>query len=526
MKAQRLYDLATSDTAVPLTFDVYLAFYCLHPEISTEVPQRDWNNKYIKNQKVILLDECQDHNPRTIRWVLQQLEYCGVIAVGDDHQGIYRFRGARSFFETIYTKGHAPTFKYALTESFRFGNGVAELANAVLRRKEVRKTCRGRSSAAKSRVFLSERAAASAPDFDAHEVAFIHRTNKGVFDRVLEVINLACPLVSPTSTCVIAKNVKEELLRTCNLIKSMIVWCETGKGADHNSREWSDDFTAEPAKRSRLDFLIKRAEDESDNRLATSAAIVAQFWDAQQWLTDKVADKVAGISAMDEYDLNHRAACASAADEIPQSIQRYAKYNSIHELVEGITKFVTGCPESSVGELCEVMEFMTVHKSKGREFNTVVIGDDLKVPHDISKAFEELYKRSSDTGAMRSYASNRNEELNLLYVAITRSKQNIVLPNIQPTQRADALSDTPSLKEFLRREGDLSQASKIGRVIYRHSTEFKCMFCRSWIRALEVRGEQLLKLCLNCCNLDNNNIFLQPAVCELLEQAQAAEGVA
>ncbi|MBF0235702.1 MAG: ATP-dependent helicase [Desulfamplus sp.] len=73
----------------------------------------------------ILLDEAQDTNPVTANIVLSQP--CPKILVGDPHQQIYSFRGARDAMQEI-----TATSTMYLTHSFRFGSNIAELANKIL----------------------------------------------------------------------------------------------------------------------------------------------------------------------------------------------------------------------------------------------------------------------------------------------------------------------------------------------------------------------------------------------------------
>eukprot|EP01047_Picozoa_sp_COSAG01_P029360 COSAG01_NODE_2012_length_8655_cov_3.344086_3_plen_762_part_00 len=77
----------------------------------------------------LLVDEVQDLNPCQLDWFCQQ-HRCGTHAffVGDMAQQIYSFRGAKS----------GPLLEYpdardlALTQSFRFGENIAKIANIVL----------------------------------------------------------------------------------------------------------------------------------------------------------------------------------------------------------------------------------------------------------------------------------------------------------------------------------------------------------------------------------------------------------
>jgi superfamily I DNA/RNA helicase len=65
--------------------------------------------------------------------------------------------------------------------------------------------------------------------------------------------------------------------------------------------------------------------------------------------------------------------------------------------------------------------FSTVHRCKGMEYDTVQIVDDFVTEGDIEKFATDIEKYGT------SYAK-LNEEINLLYVAITRTKNSIYIP--------------------------------------------------------------------------------------------------
>lgn len=104
-----------ADDQFPATHDTYLKLYQLSdPNLS-------------ERYQTILFDEAQDANPVTSSIVLKQR--CRQIFVGDEHQQIYRFRGANS---AMRHPSLAHTDHLYLTHSFRFGKTVAFVANALL----------------------------------------------------------------------------------------------------------------------------------------------------------------------------------------------------------------------------------------------------------------------------------------------------------------------------------------------------------------------------------------------------------
>ena len=74
----------------------------------------------------ILFDEAQDSDPLMLGILLQQ-KRAQVIYVGDPHQQIYQWRGAVNAMQKL------PLAETRLTQSFRFGEEVADLANVFLR---------------------------------------------------------------------------------------------------------------------------------------------------------------------------------------------------------------------------------------------------------------------------------------------------------------------------------------------------------------------------------------------------------
>ena len=100
------------ETDIPLGHDGYLKIWALQqPQISAEF---------------ILVDEAQDTNPVVLE-VLEK-QNAQLVLVGDRHQQIYEWRGAINAMEKLPV-AHSTN----LTLSFRFGEEIAEAANAILK---------------------------------------------------------------------------------------------------------------------------------------------------------------------------------------------------------------------------------------------------------------------------------------------------------------------------------------------------------------------------------------------------------
>ncbi len=125
MQAPRLWEamIDSHNLECPITHDTYLKLWQL-------------SNPKITGIDVIMLDEAQDANPVMVDILKQQKSR--LILVGDTWQQIYSFRGAVNAMKSM----HAPLTSF-LTQSFRFGQDIADLANEVLKLRSAEKFLRG-----------------------------------------------------------------------------------------------------------------------------------------------------------------------------------------------------------------------------------------------------------------------------------------------------------------------------------------------------------------------------------------------
>jgi len=144
-----------NDKDVGMVHDGYLKLY----QLSRPVLRFD----------CILLDEAQDTNPVTSDIVLSQS--CPKILVGDPHQQIYSFRGARDAMKSIKA-----TQTMYLTHSFRFGSEIAWLANQILH-----------SFKGETQNLFGLKNTGAITEFSDKTYTFIARTNAVVFDEAVKL---------------------------------------------------------------------------------------------------------------------------------------------------------------------------------------------------------------------------------------------------------------------------------------------------------------------------------------------------
>jgi hypothetical protein len=112
-----------ADTA-KITHDTYVKLFQLQGKTFTQV--YDVANKMFLSIDLLILDECQDSSAVTLAIFNNQV-HLQRIACGDKNQNLYAWRGAKNDFSS-FDKWN----KASLTESFRFGQDIADLANKIL----------------------------------------------------------------------------------------------------------------------------------------------------------------------------------------------------------------------------------------------------------------------------------------------------------------------------------------------------------------------------------------------------------
>lgn len=161
----------TSDDTIGMVHDGYLKLFQLsNPRLRYDC---------------ILLDEAQDTNPVTIEMIFSQSRVrpdsnqkpASIIMVGDSHQQIYSFRGAK---DSLKKMDASKTF--FLTQSFRFDNNIARVANMVLetfKNEDKKITGTPVNKSAKQK-------------WDPEKYTIIARTNAAVFKKAVQLYKKNC----------------------------------------------------------------------------------------------------------------------------------------------------------------------------------------------------------------------------------------------------------------------------------------------------------------------------------------------
>uniref|UniRef100_A8GJ55 DNA 3'-5' helicase n=1 Tax=Serratia proteamaculans (strain 568) TaxID=399741 RepID=A8GJ55_SERP5 len=315
--AQLLWrESARQDGVFPVTHDVYLKLYQLsEPDLA-------------KRWQTVLFDEGQDANPVTQALVLSQC--CNVVMVGDRHQQIYRFRGAENALDAEQL---ADAEQLCLTHSFRFGPGVARVANMLLKRQGETLPLVGNGG--------EDNVVASLPEQDkSTHIAVLSRTVAGVIGMALEA----------------------------SLAGKKVYW--VGGIAGYKTDELEDLywFSADMPERMQSPLLAREYRNFEEFESVARAT--------------KDAEMNQGLRLLDQYF------------PLPQKLQVMREHAVTDESQAQVT-------------------VSTAHRSKGLEWPVVMLNDDFA---DITDPL--------------MVDSERTDETNLLYVAVTRAQQTLVLNDL------------------------------------------------------------------------------------------------
>lgn len=223
----------------------------------------------IKRYTRILVDEFQDMNPSSLALLLGQT--CGLTGVGDPYQQIFQFRGSVDGMSVAKADK-----RLYLTRSFRFGEGIASLANTLLLnlRREKRPTI-GCGEVQKT-AFTVDR---------SKPYAFLARTNGAVIEQAVSLFTDPRPLIFVGGV---------ERYRLDAMIDAHHLWRkEHGNIKDAYLRSFNG-----------LDELDKLADETSDAELMFLVKVVKDYANEVPAIVNAIRQKARAAVGRDASSLN------------------------------------------------------------------------------------------------------------------------------------------------------------------------------------------------------------------------------
>jgi len=166
-----------NNTHWPMNDDCYLKLWQL-------------SNPKILDYDVIMIDEAQDLTDCMLSIMKMQKPHVSLVFVGDPHQSIYGFRYAKN----ALCKPIFPRTTSYLTQSFRFGEEIATVADGILqnikfKNEKFLSTQNNSSSSKKHLVGVGRSGLLTGALDDFASVTYLCRTNVGVVMKALQMID-------------------------------------------------------------------------------------------------------------------------------------------------------------------------------------------------------------------------------------------------------------------------------------------------------------------------------------------------
>ncbi|MDA0152294.1 AAA family ATPase [Vibrio sp. Makdt] len=165
-----------NDRLVKIPHDAYLKLYCQRPETIQE-----W-----LSYSSVIVDEGQDQAKIVVSLEKRFAAAKGhLVKVGDDHQNLYRFRECSNGLTAFDSNDDFE--KHQLTQSFRFGQRIADAAKCALKLKGASEDIKGTAS-------IDSHIRPSGYKVDGQRVV-LHRTAAGVLRTAISLYKRQIPMV-------------------------------------------------------------------------------------------------------------------------------------------------------------------------------------------------------------------------------------------------------------------------------------------------------------------------------------------
>lgn len=387
------------------------------------------------NYDCVLFDESQDSNDVITAIVLNQ--NCSKIFVGDKHQAIYQFRGSRDALTGFEKKADEVLF---LTQTFRYGDNLAKIASDFLHNyKSEKKTIKGLETDTKVSVY----------NLNSNEIddTIVNKEIINIIKENKKINNQTC-YISYTN------------LNILNLIKSVFDYNEENPN-EQITFKLNGDLSKYNFDMIKVIYEILKVEKKSKQEGKKSLKIEKVF---KEYFTDSFSDGSGKINidknvlsslkesfksytTTEDFVEHMKEQKGNGGDEI------YKAFSLSQNLLKMNKKdFIREIETNQRNKITPDLILSTAHISKGLEWDSVILSDDL---------FHETWNRKK-TGAkfpvvnlnvLNKVLKNANKDLdpfnnefpieypnwivledsynqqaNLLYVSMTRAKKSIWFP--------------------------------------------------------------------------------------------------
>ncbi|MSU73219.1 MAG: ATP-dependent helicase [Opitutus sp.] len=427
----------------------------------------------------VLVDEYQDTN--TIQSQIVDLigSHHRVMAVGDDAQCIYTWRGANVENILTFPDRHPGTVIHRIETNYRSTPQILALANGVLlaqpKGRAFEKELRPHRANSEKPYFVQSMDGREQAQFivqrirglidegcSLSDIAILYRAHFQALDIQLELSRLQIPYQITSGVRFFEQAHIRDLVALLRFVynpSDIAAWNRIAvllpKVGDKNAQKLHA-AALEHAKLLQLDFIDALDTDDVKSKVPKDAkeewpkftASLKQVADVMRTLKPHNAVEIAIDGWYGDYLKGAFANYVSRLDDLKSMIGFASRYDDMHQLLVEVMLLNSETSDRSADPNADALRLTTVHQAKGLEFAAVFLIGLADGSFPLRRAIE---------------AGDVEEERRLFYVAVTRARDELYLcfPKVN-TKGGPAMLQSPS--RFLQElSPDLYQPLKIKR---------------------------------------------------------------
>ena len=393
---------------------------------------------YLSRIKYLVVDEYQDVNDLQEKLILRIAEMgANICVVGDDDQTIYQFRGSNANNMISFSERYADVHQVRLEKNFRCAPGIVDVAGCVIENNDRRIAKKMVSGVTELQATIeAKRYADKMEQFDSIAERIIELHKSGIPYKEIAILVRKGKAIEPASSALDQAGIpfetdSAEHFFAGDYFKRFVVTLQILSDIDKAKLyECWQDIIDGTAFNAGFKFLRSCARGGT----LPLSEIIRGFCEKTAFVDDAAED--AEIRRM---DLDGIAKILDDYDEIYGDWQLSARITGVLNFLGSQAadeyKYHSFKPKDPHADAVQIM---TVHKSKGLEFNTVFLPElterEFPVPNMGGKKYYHVlggvFKENKD-----KYQSDLEDERKLFYVAVTRAKQNLYMTydlSVQP----------------------------------------------------------------------------------------------
>jgi len=413
----------------------YLDFSQLIFETVQQIKNTPTVRDYLSSVRYLVVDEYQDIDDLQEKLISCFAEVgANVCVVGDDDQTIYQFRGSNAENMILFPQRYPNVTQVRLEQNFRCTPGIVNVADTVIQNNERRIAKRMVSAVDDIQMseIRAERFDSEKDEYDAIATEIERLHSKGTDFAEIAILIRKSKYATPICNSLDQHHIPYEANSTeeffsggyfSKFVATMRILLNINKADLYDC--WKDDCDPTAINQG-FKYLRMAARNGGDANVLPLSGILKEFLmrvgllDTDENGQEEITENLARINViLNDYD------------EIYGDWQLSARLTGVIKFLdEGASEEYKYHNFNDSQKDCNGVRIMTVHKSKGLEFDTVFLPEmetgefpasntgGRKYWHVLGSPFDEKKDK---------YSGDLEDERKLFYVAVSRAKRNLFL---------------------------------------------------------------------------------------------------